>query len=103
MENNFYAALQSFLMDSQEKINENYKKYPNINKVPTLATMTGKKNIRIIQQDGVSRSAWAFVEIATGDILKAASWAAPARHARGNIYKPETWVSTTSYGPAYLR
>jgi hypothetical protein len=28
-----------------------------------------------------------FVEVATGDIFKAASFKAPAKHARGNIYR----------------
>jgi hypothetical protein len=103
MENNFAAALQAFLMNSQEKINEDMKKCPNITFVETLATMTGKKNVRIVRQGQVSRSAWAFVDISNGDILKAASWATPAKHARANIYKPETWVNVSSYGPCYLR
>jgi hypothetical protein len=50
------------------------------------------------------RSAWAFVDKTTGDVLKAASWKKPAKHARGNIF--DEWNGLKSvgpYGPAYLR
>jgi hypothetical protein len=104
MENNsaFNEILTAFIANSQDKVNEDFKKYPNCT-VPTLVTMQGKKFVRIVRQEVVSRSAWAFVDISNGDILKAASWATPAKHARANIYKPETWVNVSSYGPAYLR
>ena len=36
-----------------------------------------------------------------GDILKAATWRAPAKHVRGSIYdKKQTWFHWT--GPRYL-
>ena len=31
----------------------------------------------------------AFIDKATGDIFKPASWKAPAKHARGNVLSPE--------------
>lgn len=49
-----------------------------------------------------SRSAWAFIDKTNGDILKPASWSAPAKHARANIYNKDTWGNVTSYGPKYL-
>lgn len=36
-----------------------------------------------------SRNIVAFVDIATGDIFKPASFKAPAKHARGNVNSPE--------------
>lgn len=41
----------------------------------------GRRFIKVI----TGSSVYAFVEIATGDIYKPASWAAPAKHVRGNI------------------
>lgn len=39
-----------------------------------------------------------------GDVLKPASYKAPAKHARGNIYAPDNGLTTcNSYGPGYLR
>jgi hypothetical protein len=61
----------------------------------------GKKNARIIIDDGVQRSAWGFIELATGNILKAAGWKAPARYSRGNISNGVEGCGP--YGPAYLR
>ena len=44
----------------------------------------------------------AFIDIATGDILKPASWAAPAKGVRGNIYDKGSWKgAVTAYGAAY--
>jgi hypothetical protein len=103
MENNtaFDEILAAFIANSQDKINLEYRTSPL--PPPILITMPGKKYVRIVRQEIVSRSAWAFVDIATGDILKAASWAAPAKHARANIYQPVTWDNVSAYGPCYLR
>jgi hypothetical protein len=48
----------------------------------------GSKYVKIVSVSaGGSRSVHSFVEKSTGDILKAASWAAPARNfTRGNVY-----------------
>ena len=34
-----------------------------------------------------------FVEVATGNVLKAAGWKAPAKHARGNIWDDDGGAS----------
>lgn len=65
----------------------------------------GRKYIKVIS----NRSAWGFIvkgdndkKFRKGDILKAASWAAPARNAaRGNVLDGDfSWVRWT--GPSYL-
>ena len=43
-------------------------------------------------------SAFAFVDKATGDVLKPASWSAPAKHAAHNGL-----ANIGPYGPQYLR
>jgi hypothetical protein len=66
----------------------------------------GSKNVRIVRTSvglGDSRSVHCFVEKATGNILKAAGWKAPAKHARGNIYDADPMAGMTHYGPKYLR
>lgn len=60
----------------------------------------GKKNARIIVDEGFTRSAWGFVVLETGDILKAAGWKAPAAHVRGNIRNGTQGCGPS--GPAYL-
>jgi hypothetical protein len=44
----------------------------------------GKKYYKIIRCD-TSRSVHAFVDINTGEVYKAASWKAPAKHARYSL------------------
>jgi len=69
-----------------------------------LSFSEGKKYIKILND----KSVWGFIvkaddgKFKAGDILKAASWAAPARNtARGNILEGNfNWVQWT--GPAYL-
>ena len=51
----------------------------------------------IAKTDGVLKDIPYFV----GDVFKAASWRAPAKHVRGTIFSSETnWFSWT--GPRYL-
>lgn len=44
-----------------------------------------------------------FVDKDNGDILKAATWRAPAKHARGNIFNENCLKNISSYGAPYLR
>lgn len=74
----------------------------------------GQKYIRIICNDvkpgatevpeGASRRVHCFIDRTNGDVLKAASWKAPAKRARGNIFNPDHGMNAlTPYGAAYLR
>lgn len=70
----------------------------------SISIEEGRKYIKVIQGGSV----WGFVmkaddkQFKAGDILKAASWAAPARNKpRGNILEGDySWVRWT--GPEYL-
>lgn len=69
-----------------------------------LSVEEGRKYVKVIKGGSV----WGFIvkaddkKFKAGDILKAASWAAPAKNkARGNILEGNfSWVQWT--GPAYL-
>lgn len=66
----------------------------------------GSKYVRIVKNDvGDShRTVYCFVDINTGDILKAASWKAPApRGVRGNIFADDFGMSCCDrHGVKYL-
>lgn len=62
------------------------------------------KYIKIINTSYGSRSVFAFINKSNGDVLKPATWATPAKHARGNIFDGSNGMKfMTVYGPAYLR
>lgn len=78
-----------------------------------LVAEPGEKFIRIVSVDN-QRSAWAFVvrednttkalgTVKKGDILKPATWKAPAKHARGSIYQGGTGGITHWTGPSCLK
>lgn len=71
---------------------------------PDYTVSYGKKYAKIIQGRGEEqRSVWGFIDMATGDILKAAGWSRPAKHARGNIATAVYGKNYAWTGPAYLR
>ena len=101
------ARLDAWLNAAQDLINENYAtKYPTL--IPSLLEMSdGRRYIRIdsIADGGRGqRSVWAFIDKKTGDILRAAGYKAPAKHARGNLFDAQGGLgSLTPYGPKYLK
>jgi len=99
----FNDAIDNLLV----KIQEDYDKRTYSGKNMNLSLKKGRKFIKIITNNSV----WGFVAKAdgmnkgvpmkAGDVLKAAGWAAPAKHTRGNIFdNNQDYFSWT--GPNYL-
>ena len=99
----FDVALELFVKGCSKISNDHRERhYPN-NSPIYFETMHGKKYIRVVRADP-HKSVHCFVEISSGDVLKAASWKAPAKHARGNIHDEHGGLgSMGEYGPAYLK
>jgi hypothetical protein len=73
--------------------------FPSLD-VPTITATEGSRYIRVMRDN----SAHAFIDRTNGDVLKPASWKAPAKHARGNIFDTFNGLGSMGpYGPAYLR
>ena len=76
--------------------------------IDNLLVEEGRKYLKITKKLGNQTMVWGFIvkeddkKFRAGDILKAASWSAPARNkARGNILDGDfSWVRWT--GPEYL-
>jgi hypothetical protein len=90
MSENFNDALVAYVEAVQEKVNEHFAR--NLTRlVPDLIQVAGgRKYVKIVQKSDGGQgqtSVHSFVNTENGDILKAASWKTPAKHARGNIFE----------------
>ena len=81
-------------------------KFPNLDP-DSLTIERGRKYARIVTNGtgnrGGNRSVYCFVRLDNGDILKAATWKAPAKYARGNIFAADPLAGVGEYGAEYLR
>ena len=99
-------ALINYVHNVQETTNEHFAKHYD-NLIPDLIQIEGgRKYVKISKTTDGGRgqkSVHSFIcteddarkGLREGDILKAASWKAPAKHARGNIF---TKLNLTSRG-----
>ena len=84
--------------EAQVLINNFYTEYFNNLKAPKLTVTFGRKYAKILSD---KYTVWGFVSLENGDLLMAASWNKPAKHARGNILNGSAVYD--AYGPAYIR
>jgi hypothetical protein len=62
------------------------------------------ENVDPVTRRPIVNSAYGFIDRTNGDVLMAASWRAPAKHARGNIFSNDNGLPCVGpYGIAYLR
>ena len=104
MDNN--PIVKNFIDKVNEERKQHYQKADMINQYSELTVEIGNKFIRLWQ----GSSCWGFISrvdgdlkgspIKKGDLLKAATWKAPAKHARGNIIDGTARYGV--YGPEYL-
>jgi len=91
-------------VDTKRK--ERHDKCNHYSEYIPLKIKKGSKFMKIMDSNHV----WAFVSmfdgfhmgvpVKRGDLMKPASWRAPAKHSRGNIFEgTDKW---SEYGPTYL-
>jgi len=91
MDKKFSTVLDGFLEKWEGVIDRWYRsQYTNLTP-PTLQSKKGKKYIKIskVERNATGGSVEAFIDMSTGDIFKPASYSAPAKHARGNIFSDD--------------
>ena len=102
----FDKAMDSLLENIQDSYT-NWGAYSKDRKM-NLSLKPGRKFIKVVNDNSV----WGFVSlvdgihkgapIKVGDIMKAAGWAAAAKHSRGSIFDAEMHKSFSWTGPNYL-
>lgn len=99
-------AIKEFVEFANKTVSDHRDRLaPNL-PVVTLLIEWGPRFARIVRDEGgpMHRSAFGFVDRTNGDILKSASWKAPAAGARGNVLDRSTWAGSHSpYGMTYRR
>ena len=91
-----------------DKIQENFDTRSFGGRKMNLSLKKGRKFIKVVHDNSV----WGFISlvdgvhkgapIKIGDIMKAESWRAAAKHSRGNIFDKEFHKSFSWTGPNYL-
>lgn len=102
-ENEFNTRLLTFINGCEDIVKAWFEKNNYTMPVPTFTFERGQRYIRIVRND-CGRSVHCFIDTTNGDVLKAAGWKAPAKHARGNIFNQDNGLGCMGpYGAAYLR
>jgi len=96
------AALQNFLVQAQAMLDTYNQSHGFPRKV--LDVDPGRRYTKVVvsNESRSQRSVYCFID-KNGDVLKPASWSAPAKHARGNIHDSNPIAACGPYGIAYLR
>ena len=101
----FQMALERFVNNINEFRRAHFAKWFPRTTPATVSVMEGGKvYIRVVSEEPGSRGVYCFVNVLTGDILKADGWKRPAKGARGSIFSSD-WAGygCTEYGAAYAR
>lgn len=71
---------------------------------PLIEIQFATRYAKLIKDVGGNRGVYCFVDMTNGDILKASSWKAPAKGARGNLNDTyQGMARMTPYGTEYNR
>lgn len=99
------AKVKSFVVGAQKIIDDYYKQHNfNVALKPTLRADRGKKYIKLVavQAGAQLGSAHTFIDTTTGDVLKPASYSAPAKGVRGNVFDSQNGLGRMGpHGPEY--
>jgi len=84
---------------------EHHAAAKNVGDAPGIVAQVGPRYARLALRDGMHGgfSAYGFVDLTNGDLLKSAGWKAPAKGKRGNIFAENPLGGCTPYGMEYRR
>ena len=102
MENKVSFETPEFIswLAGMTKIYDDYMTAHYPNQKEPITCREGSRYIKVMRGNSVH----AFIDRRNGDVLKPATWSAPAEHARGNIFDTSNGLSMMNeHGPAYLR
>ena len=95
------AQLETFRAALQAWIAGVYVRSGNETLAPSIELMSGPKYARIVRVSSGERSAYGFIDLNNGDLLKAEGWKKPAKGVRGNMLSATPLAGCTPYGMVY--
>lgn len=101
----FNTAFVQFFTGVTDKVRASLDKYDNpVFDAEGIGAIEGRRYVKITRtRDGKPTSVFCFVDKTNGNVLKAAGWSAPAKHARGNIYSDRNGMEGIgAFGAHYL-
>ncbi len=111
----FDACVERWLRCAQEVRDSNATWRASLDQArrptPLLSVERGRRYLRIVSTVRTAageltdqRSAFAFIDTKTGNVLKPAGWRGPAKHARGNVFAVDGGISCVgAHGIAHCR
>jgi hypothetical protein len=100
---NIEKALKKYVKGIQDIVNQDYKKnYTNLTP-PDIIYKKGGRYYKVIRKEtfGSGQSVHSFIDAKEGpefgNIYKAASWRAPAKGARGNVFSPSNGMEAIGH------
>lgn len=96
----FTKALAEYMDNVQDHIVKHFEKMEfTFDPDQVILEPKGRRYKKVsLERHGGGKSVHSFVEVETGDIFKPASWKAPAKHKRGNIYENRGEEALTPIG-----
>jgi len=101
MTDEFKVKFDVFLAGCQE-VHDDYIKRMEFSDAQrdVLDYKVGRRYVKVMK----GHSVHSFVDMKNGDVLKPASWSAPAKHARGNLFDANNGLAgMTPFGPHYMK
>lgn len=97
------AAVEGYRKGAEQQLIAYFQEHYKNLTPSTLEVVKGKRYYKVVRHDS-QICVFAFIDSSNGNILKPASWNAPAKHARGNVFDDNFGLArTTVYGPEYLK
>jgi hypothetical protein len=100
------TALANFVSAAQALVDNHMSSHCPNNTRKVLSVESGRRYARIVIQsegDELSRSAYCFVDMTNGNVLKSDGWKKPAKGPRGSIFAPNPVAGVGPYGALYAR
>ena len=96
--NDIKARIDELVKRINEMMDFEYRDCPAIKKY--VKADYGRRYVRLVK----GGSAYGFIDLTNGDLLKTASWNKPAKGARGNVFNSDYGMSgCTKFGMIYFR